>query len=799
MTTYLWLPSLLGALLGWNLPLDEMHYPDAPAAREAWVAAEGTPPVGAETVDGAHALVLRAPFAADRKVSRAVVDRRVELDLSEPGAFTLEVEVDEPKAIAHLTLYFRSGDGWYGCTGNLRGGGRQTVRFPKARFRTEGTPAGWGEVDGIRIAAWRGQDLDARLLVHRLGAVTRDVAVVLPDEGDLPAGERRAARRSADGMVDALAELGLAADAIPESGVAAGALGGRRVAILAYNPRLSPTAVRALVEFIERGGKVFACYSLPEALAAALGLAPARYVRPQRGELAEVRFEAGALPGLPPAMKQASWNITVTEPVGHGARAIGHWHDGDGEPTPWPAMFISDRGAFFSHIILSDDPSAKLWMLAAVLGRFHPPLWDAMAGAALERASRVGHCRSVEALGEVVETSGSDGARETFQAALAERARSEELLAAGEPAAAIEAAEESRRLAAEAYLRSAPSPVWEGRAVWNHSGTGAYPGDWEKSARLLARNGFNMVFPNMLWGGLAHYPSDLLPRSRTFEEYGDQIAQACAAAKKHGLEVHVWKVNYHAQNAPREFLDRMEREGRLQRRVDGERHNWLCPSHPENFKLELESMLEVARRYPVDGLHFDYIRYPGRESCYCDGCRERFETASGRKVADWPRDCYTGPRRDEYNDWRREQITALVEAVHREGKRLRPELAISAAVFGSYPACRESIAQDWVAWVEAGYLDFLCPMNYTESDEQFANLLENQLKLVAGRVPVYPGIGATASNSRLSADRVVGQIHHARRLGAGGFTIFNFNAATADTIVPGVGLGAGRQRAVRPK
>ncbi len=795
MTTCIYLPTLLAALLSADLPLDEMHYPDAAAAREAWVASEGTPPVEVESVGERRALVLRAPFAAGRQPSRAVVDRRGRLDLAEPGAFTLDVEVDEPKAIAHLTLYFRSGDGWYGCTGNLRGGGRQTVRFPKARFRTEGDPAGWGQIDGIRIAAWRGQDIDARLLMHRLGAVTHDVTVVLPDDGDLPAGELRAARQAAEGMVDALAELGLDADAIPESSVAAGALGGRRVAVLAYNPRLSPAAVRALVEFIERGGKVFACYSLPAPLAAALGLAPGKYLQPDRNTLAEVRFDAAAVPGLPPAMRQASWNITVTEPVGHGARAVGHWHGRDGNPTPWPAMFVSDRGAFFSHILLSDDPPAKLRILAAVLGRFHPPLWNTMAGAALERAGQVGHCRSIEALRDVVEASEGVEARQRFQAALAARARSQQLLAAGEPAAAVEAADESRRLAAAAYLRAAPSPTREGRAVWNHSGTGAYPGDWEKSARVLSQNGFNMVFPNMLWGGLAHYPSDLLPRSRTFAEHGDQIAQCCAAARKHGLEVHVWKVNYHAQNAPKEFLDRMEREGRLQRSVKGERHNWLCPSHPENQKLELESMLEVARKYPVDGLHFDYIRYPNREYCYCDGCRERFEAASGRKVADWPRDCYTGSRRDEYNDWRCDQITALVAAVHREGKRLRPELAISAAVFGSYPACRESIAQDWVAWVEAGYLDFVCPMNYSESDQQFANLVENQLRLVGDRVPVYPGIGASAPG--LAPDRVVGQIHHARRLGAPGFTVFEFNARTADTMVPGVGLGAGRQRAER--
>jgi len=34
-----------------------------------------------------------------------------------------------------------------------------------------------------------------------------------------------------------------------------------------------------------------------------------------------------------------------------------------------------------------------------------------------------------------------------------------------------------------------------------------------------------MILPNMLWGGLAHYPSDVLPPSAQFRKYGDQIEQ----------------------------------------------------------------------------------------------------------------------------------------------------------------------------------------------------------------------------------------------------------------------------------
>ena len=212
-----------------------------------------------------------------------------------------------------------------------------------------------------------------------------------------------------------------------------------------------------------------------------------------------------------------------------------------------------------------------------------------------------------------------------------------------------------------------------------------------------------------------------------------------------GIDVHVWKVDFNLATAPKNFVEKLRRAGRTQVSVKGEPADWLCPSNPANQKLELASLLEVARKYPIDGLHLDYIRYPGREYCYCDGCRRRFEAASGRKVLHWPMDCFSGDRKDEYNDWRCRQISELVRAVSREAKRLRPGLKISAAVFGSYPGCRESVAQDWPAWVKAGYLDFVCPMDYTADDAELASLVRSQMKLIGGRVPLYVGIGATAT------------------------------------------------------
>jgi uncharacterized lipoprotein YddW (UPF0748 family) len=154
--------------------------------------------------------------------------------------------------------------------------------------------------------------------------------------------------------------------------------------------------------------------------------------------------------------------------------------------------------------------------------------------------------------------------------------------------------------------------------------------------------------------------------------------------------------------------------------------------------------------------------------------------------------------KEEYNTWRCRQITALVESVSREARSIRPDLKLSAAVFGSYPGCRESVAQDWPEWIRSGYLDFVCPMDYTESDAEFAAMAKNQMELVGGKIPVYPGIGATASNTILQADQVAGQIHLARTLGAAGFAVFNLDRGTADSVIPGIGQGAGSQPAKPP-
>ena len=769
------------------------------AAGSFWKAGEGTPPA-ILTKDGRQTVLkVDASFADNPKLKRAVIDRTRHLNLVVPANFTLEMKTSSARPKTHVTLYFRSGKGWFGASASLTKPGWQRLTFSKESFRSEDHPTGWRQIDGIRIAVWRNTDGTAEnmsLLFRRLATQRNDVALIVPDRS---ADGFHDSRRVAERIAGILKNIGIESDRLTESSLQSGALGDRPLAILAYNPRLGEQAAGVLSRYVAAGGKMLVCYSLPPRLGKTLGFHRGGYFKQKApGDFASIRFETSGIVGLPRTVRQSSWNIMTATPAGHGARVIGRWYDGAGRSTGKAAWLLSDRGAYFSHIFLGDDPSGNQAVLAAILGTLHPPFWNSVARAAMEQAERIGQFRSAAALNRSLRKQHNAVVVKDLLRADEEMQRARRLLASGKGHAATQAARQCRERRIAVYLRSQPSPSVEARAWWNHSGTGAYPGDWDRCCKELAAAGFNMIIANMARAGLAHYKSDVLPRSAVYQKYGDQISQCVTAAHKYGLEVHVWKVNFNLTQAPKAFIDKMRRAGRTQVAQDGTPIDWLNPAHPENTQLELESLLEIVRKYNVDGIHFDYIRYPHAQADYSDYSRHKFEADTGRKVRHWPADCYSGPLKQAYRDWRCKQITRLVAAVHREAKKIRPAIKLSAAVFRSYPSCYETVGQDWPLWVRKGYLDFLCPMDYSDDDGQFVDWIKSQQHLVGGRIPIYPGIGATASRSTLSADRVIGQIHWTRTLQTGGFTVFNLSEGTARRIFPGFHASAGRVKAVPP-
>ena len=141
----------------------------------------------------------------------------------------------------------------------------------------EGRPAGWQQIDGLRIAIWRGQSKNGCLRLKLLKATQHDIALILPSA----AGEV-GVDRMVQNVVQMLEELGLGSDAIEPSAVNLNSLADRRVVILAHNPNLSDHCTDALVQYVQRGGKLLVCYLLPRKLGDVLGFGSPTYYRPPR-------------------------------------------------------------------------------------------------------------------------------------------------------------------------------------------------------------------------------------------------------------------------------------------------------------------------------------------------------------------------------------------------------------------------------------------------------------------------------------------------------------------------------------
>lgn len=767
-----------------ELLIEDFDYADAAAAQAAWRPGQGSPPIGLMDHNGGKALRIECPFT--QNVERSVYDRDVELDLRRFGQFTLEYYVDDVKPLRGFTLYFRSPGGWFGAgfTGEK---GWNEVTLLKSAFGTEGSPAGWDQITGIRLSQWKGAPGDTFVAIDSLKAYSTEIAVIFATRAmQAVPSEARSVEAFAEDMQELLNSAGIPSDLITDEDVIAGGLADRKVAIFAYSPSMDPEVLEQTREFVASGGKVFVFYSLDAGMGELLGVRSTAYKRREEGNpFARLTFEAGDIRGLPTEMRQDSWNINVPQPTRPDARIIGWWTDDEGRRSGDPAMILSDTGVYMGHVLTGVDRETKQRVMTALLGVFMPEVWVQKAKRSLKDLTRVGPFLTVEELRSHVANYG-EPARALVEEGERTARGAQEALANGRAPEACELAAKAHQAFKESYILAHRGRVGEFRAMWEHSGTGPFPEKgWGHALDILKANGFNAIIPNMWWAGLAYYQSEYLPVSDKVAKYGDQIAQCVEEAHKRGIEVHAWKVNWNLSNAPQEFVDKMRAEGRLAVDVRGEVRRWLCASHPANFQLEFDTMLEVARKYDVDGIHFDYIRYQDDTICYCDDCRQRFEAEIGQKVANWPGDCYNGVLADRYRDFRCEQITRLVKTVSEEAHRIRPDLKVSAAVFADYPSCRRYVGQDWLLWVKEGYLDFVCPMDYTDNNAGFRRTVARQIAQVGGRVPLYPGIGASAPGQ--PSDMTIAQVEIARELGADGFTIFQLDASKAIDHVPAMG------------
>ncbi|MFC1576016.1 glycoside hydrolase family 10 protein, partial [Gemmatimonadota bacterium] len=217
-------------------------------------------------------------------------------------------------------------------------------------------------------------------------------------------------------------------------------------------------------------------------------------------------------------------------------------------------------------------------------------------------------------------------------------------------------------------------------------------------------------------------------------------------------------------------------------RVEG---MYMAPAHPEVKEHLYSVWMDLAGSYELDGLHFDYIRYPNSAFDYSRVALERFRVWVAPRLspqrlreleAAYPSDplAFVEALPGPWGEFRRAQVTELVERIYHGVKKRRPGMVISAAVFANAEDAYLSRFQDWRGWVAAGILDAVAPMAYTPDNRTFEEQIGVAVE-AAGRDRVWAGIGVYQNTYRGTMDK----IRIARGLGAKGVVLFSYDWAVS--------------------
>lgn len=174
---------------------------------------------------------------------------------------------------------------------------------------------------------------------------------------------------------------------------------------------------------------------------------------------------------------------------------------------------------------------------------------------------------------------------------------------------------------------AAGAPAAELRGVWMHATQVKTSAQADAMIARIDRANFNTVFILVwYWGGQAFFQSSLCPMGEGVQAGYDPLAYMVEKCHKRGIQVHAWFVNgsYGSQEV-RHVLDKHP-DWAVQDGGGGKL--WYDFSKPEVRRFQSDLMIECLRRYDVDGIQFDYLRY-GPQQCYCDYCQKTFARRYG--------------------------------------------------------------------------------------------------------------------------------------------------------------------------
>ncbi len=185
-----------------------------------------------------------------------------------------------------------------------------------------------------------------------------------------------------------------------------------------------------------------------------------------------------------------------------------------------------------------------------------------------------------------------------------------------------------------AGLIALAQPV-EQRAVWMHASHMQTPEECDALVERMVRASINVTYCLVwYWGGRAAWKSDISPRHDFVTDDYDPLGYLIQRCHERGIQVHAWFVNGSTGTSDTDVgLLALHPDWRVKLGPKAYA-DWWDLGRPEVRAFEKAIMLEVVRKYPIDGVHFDYIRYSGKPVCLCDHCRAEFKRLYGYDVND---------------------------------------------------------------------------------------------------------------------------------------------------------------------
>ncbi len=305
--------------------------------------------------------------------------------------------------------------------------------------------------------------------------------------------------------------------------------------------------------------------------------------------------------------------------------------------------------------------------------------------------------------------------------------------------------------------------------------------------------GVRGILVQVVGRGDAWYRSDLLPAPEALRGADrDPLGELLPLAHAAGLEVHAWfncclvwsgkqpprdrrhVVNAHpewiAHTADGRSMTRLNMRQRTRLQVEGV---FLSPGNPGVQRWLAEAAKELVERYPVDGVHLDYIRQPGIEVGYDPTTRSRFAMKYGADPMYLQRQPVALRARLDslWNDFQQAQVTAIVRGIRDSITIARPGVQLSAAVYPDSTTAQRSRRQMWGPWLRDGLLDRAFLMCYAPPVQTVLGQMTAAIQHV-GPGRVVPGIAIY--NSPLST--AVAKLKAARALGFPAVALYSYDS-----------------------